>query len=372
MLRTRLATALVIASLLAAAAPALAGVGPTCNGDAAWETCSYPMPWYDQTNPNFAAYVTPQVFAQESVTAETHVTCVKPMHENGPIVRTEHTNPYVMSWLPYGPIPGDPNGISPDCSNWFTAICCPTAEAMALMAAINTRTPGTTYNPWITAFYRGEPPSAGLGLTQQLTSVFPWVSGRRTNMQPVDVQRVVDMALAQGTSPRQGGDVDTLYGLGSFFTGKNGPGTGTFTNVPNGITGQKLESDMLNGAVGAIAIHDYVASLANGQLSFTELKGGHCLALGGFASGSLIGPDPSPLIQVINPVYGVQEWFQLATITSGTQTNGGQTLTVMLPDGWTSVPLYPNPDFPIVKSVWDIQDGQEVTFITTYTTLTVP
>jgi len=451
--------------LLAGAAPEIVHAGlPTCPfrvpppGWGFTTSCSFPMPAYDQTNPNFAAYLTPATFVNEvnplrtaTITAFEIASNVVTFHANNAFTAGETVNvtglsstvgarfnyvaftiqnatsstftilsdqanvpltsdsglaaagetpqasilvcnppsvcgnPFDTSWLPAGPIPGDPYATN---AWWISATCCPTAEAMALMAAIASKSPGTTFGGWTTGFYAGVAPAATTGLTHQSGPIFPWVANARTNMQLADVQRVIDLALAQGTNPDAGGGVNyitTSAVLNSFTP----PATGGFA-ATSSISNGTFISDMATGNVIVIAVHPYqahVAATAGGSaITFTRRSGGHCVAVAGFVSTvfreptALGGTVKSQAIEVLNPVYGVEQWINIFQLANGTSTIGGRSVTVSLPSSLgVSVGVWPDHTTTATgqsttptNSVSDIADGDVLSFIDTYLTLNVP
>jgi len=347
------------------------------------------MPDYDQTNPNFAAYLTPKVFSGEGTSA------IADSFGSG---SSTVLNPFCESWLPYGPIPGDANALS--WGAWYTAICGPTAESMALTAAIANKSTSTTYSGWVKTFYDyASPTTPNSGLTNQEGPIFPFVTDPRQNMKRPDIQKVIDMAIAQGTNPAGGGGEDYIVSLASDFSPT---GVGANGNT-NDVSNATFEKDIEDGTVVVIAIHYYTAHVtltgtANGvtnyAVTFTNNPGGHCLAINGCNPGSSTSSMPGALL-IYNPVYGAKQWISIVNIVNGSSTHllvpikvggpivplkvGGPILrplpevtrTVTLPNSWTSIGIWPDTTTPI-DSVWDITDGEAVTFIDEYHTLNVP
>jgi len=328
--------------------------GPVCS--AGVRACSYTrMPAYDQTNPNFASYISPATFLKET----SPVSNVLPGTCN---------NPYDQSWLPYGPISGDPEVV---CSGWwFTAICCPTAQAMALTAAIESRSPGTTFSGWSRTFFNGErlaPPATGV--TNQAGPIFPFVPDPRQHMHERDLQRVIDVALPQGTMPNAGGGEN--YISSAAVTADFTPAGIGFDGDANTVSNTTFSGDISAGKVVVIAIHSFTAHVSTSgstsSITFTFNGGGHCLAVKGYNTS----PGPVVSLQIIDPVYGVKDWISIINLTTGTFPVGGQTITVTLPSGETSVGVWPDAVNP-VSPLSAITDGEQVTFIDEYHTLKVP
>jgi hypothetical protein len=358
---------LLLVALIALAGPARAGT-PNCStifsSGLGLVSCWFQMPNYDQTNPNLAAYLSPTTFVAEPNTV------------NNPPVSNflcGINNPFDLSWLPYGPFPGDANSLwTPSCWYTFSELCCPTAEAMALTAAIASKSPSTTYSGWTSMFESGQPISApASGLTNQTGPIFPFVTDPRQHMQVTDVQRVIDMALAQGTMPNAGGYEGYITTLGGDFTpvavGANGD--------PNTVSNTNFISDIEAGTVIVIAIHTYTATVSGSSVTFTFVPSGHCLAVEGFTTIPILGPPNNRLfhvLEIINPWFGGEQLVGIVNLRNGTYTKAGQTRTLTLPNSnWTSAGIWPDSANP-VSSVWDIANGQQITFIDEFHTLNVP
>jgi hypothetical protein len=330
-------------------------------------SCWFQMPSYDQTNPNFAAYLTPSTFVNETNNGNTLV----PNAFSG--AAGNCPNPFDMSWLPYGPIPGDPYAVSG--SGWFTAICCPTAESMALMGAIASKSTTTKINAgsWTARFKAAHAPAAPVGLANQSGPIFPFVPDPRQHMHVADIQRVIDMALVQGTMPNAGGAEDYITTIGGDFTP---PGTGS-NGLTDNISNATFIAEIKAGTVVVIAIHYYTAHVTGSgpyNITFSSDPGGHCLAVEGFSSIRVLGPPRnfvSVALNIIDPVYGVTDRIDIVNLANGTYTRAGASRTLTLPNGWTSVGVWPDSANP-VNSVWDIADQEQITFIDEYHTLNVP
>jgi hypothetical protein len=328
------------------------------------------MPAYDQTNPNFAAYFAPSRFTGEYVPPTPPSTTPTLPIANVLCGSPPCVNPYDQSWLPFGPIPGDTRSLG----YWFSATCCPTAEAMALVGAINSKSAGTTYQGWTRDFHNGVAPAASTtGLVDQVGPIFPFIPDPRQHMQPIDLQRVMSTALKQGTLPNAGGGADYIVSRGADFTPAGSGTNGGADTVSNGT----FISLMSGGSVVVFGIHDYTAHVStqprapfDASMTFTFNGGGHCMVFKGYST-SLIAFLPR--LEVIDPVYGVTEWISITTIATGNlqQPMPVRKLNVTLPNGWKSVGIWPDSAHP-VASAWDIQDGQTVTFIDEYHTLNVP
>jgi hypothetical protein len=211
--------------------------------------------------------------------------------------------------------------------------------------------------------------------------------GDRCQVIEYDFQRV-DREFLCGANPSAGGDVRyiTSSSLLNDFT----PVATAALGSPSAISNGTFISDIEAGNVIVIAIHPYQAQVTStgsgaSTMTFTSVTGGHCLAVPGFISTSfknpLGGTSVSQAIEVVDPQYGKELWINIFDLTNGTFTQGGQSVTVTLPLGLTSVGIWPDRT-PPVNSVWDIlhaqaaatQAGQvfQLTFIDTYLTLNVP
>jgi len=328
------------------------------------------MPAYDQTNPNFAAYLSPSTFVTETnpvpnFGSNALFSSCKPVN-----------NPFDQSWLPWGPFSGDANSLGNSCAKPASSyLCCPTAEAMALMAAIASK----TYSGWTSMFDAGQTPAPASGLTNQAGPIFPFVPDTRTNMQVIDVQRVIDMALAQGTKPNAGGRED--YISSPSVTGTFTPAAVGTDNDGNTVSNATFIDDIQAGTIIVIAKHTYTAHINNSNVTFTFNGGGHCLAVKGFTvltTRPIGGPQQvTQALQIINPWFGVQDSISIVQLPSGPVTSGGNTRTVTLPNSYltglplTSVGIWPDPANP-VNSAFDILPEQPITFIDEFHTLNVP
>src|SRR6185437_6605595 len=110
------------------------------------DECYFPrMPFYNQGNPNFSRITLPKDLYDAD-----------PKKLTGPIQwddksqkwallmtkkdGTQTLNPYYNTWLPMGPLSPQDDGYI---GYWHTALCGPTSESMALMAALAAKSPHT-------------------------------------------------------------------------------------------------------------------------------------------------------------------------------------------------------------------------------------
>ncbi len=163
------------------------------------------MPLYDQNDPALA---------------DMEVPCATFSNEQGPAYDFPKDacgafagapNPWVHSWLPLGP----PSVWAQSCY-WMSADCGPAAGAMSLMAAINnmSRTNSVLANSWVqSSFVR---PSGPEPVRESRPD--PAIP----SMSLTDVQRVVNMAVQQGTLPNAGGGGGAFADLASRFKAAQG------------------------------------------------------------------------------------------------------------------------------------------------------
>jgi hypothetical protein len=315
------------------------------------------MPLYDQTNPNFAFVTVPS----STWSSEAQPTWQPPLLQSSSEPSCGTTiipDPYYTSWLPVGPISGDPGALG---CWWYTAICGPTAESMALMAVINGRGSATSYTGWTQSFVDASSPTDQVGSVPNPTfipSFSPSVSGtpNRLAMTGSDVQRVILMAIKQGTLPNAGGGMDAILSTASDFTPA---ATGSWGDA-NTISDATFSAAINSGSVIVFAIHEYTATITqvsgtSDQVTFKFNGGGHILAVNG---------DQLGVLTIYDPVYAVRETLTMESISTGTfpKQNGG-TRTITPPEsGLNTAAIWPDPNHPI-QTPLDIVDQQVITFI---------
>jgi len=337
------------------------------------KACWFEMPNYDQNNPNFAAYISPSTFKRET----------------GPVANVVCgvvNNPFDQSWLPYGPMIGDDHSLwTESCSYGISEICCPTAEAMALMGAIASKSASTSISGWTNRFYAGQTPdayNASVGLMNQIGPIFPFVPDPRLHMELTDIQRVIDMALEQHTMPNAGGDEDYITKVEKDFSpAAIGKDFGMGFADPSDISNATFIADLEAGAVIVIALHYWTANIKrtgsnSSEITFTSNTGGHCITVRGFSVMPISdrsGSNVSQGIDTIDPDGGFYRWVSIVKLANGNYTRGPASRKLTLPEGWTSVGVWPEGDPKnAVNSVWDITDKKQIRFIDEYHTLKVP
>jgi hypothetical protein len=336
----------------------LAPPPPIC--DAATDSCSFSdMPLYDQTNPNFAFVPVPySTWQTESPPTSSTV---------APGTGCAIPNPYYTSWLPLGPIAGDPGALGPPgCSWWYTALCGPTAESMALVAAAGYKGAETTVSGWTQDFLTARAPQNQVGSIPNPFFIPAAATGtltgipNRSVMNGADVQRVISMAIAQGTSPAGGGGMSQILSTANDFSPSASGSSGNASDISNATFTRVLQS----GFVIVFCIHDYTAHLSTvgskTTVNFTFNGGGHILAVNGEQSGTLV---------IYDPVYAQEEMLNMASIAAGTftQTINGVTKTriIQAPEsGLNTVAVWPESGFSTAP--FGITDGQVITFIDGY------
>jgi len=352
----------------------LAPPPPIC--DTATDSCAFSdMPLYDQTNPNFAFVTVPaSIWQQESQpNASPPLSPVSNSLQAGTACAV--LNPYYTSWLPLGPMSGDPGALAPGdgCYGWsFTDLCGPSAESMALVAAAGYKGVKTTVSGWTQNFLSAIAPSGQVGFipNPSILPVLPAptvpssfaVTGtpNRAVMNGADVQRVINMAVAQGTLPNSGGQMDQILSTANDFSPSATGSSGNASAISNATFTSALES----GFVIVFCIHDYTAHLTTSGLtttvSFTSNGGGHILAVNGEQSGTLV---------VYDPVYAQEEMLNMSSISAGTFTQVlgriRDTRIIQAPEsGLNTVAVWP--ESGVSTAPFDLVDGQVITFIDGY------
>lgn len=322
------------------------------------------MSLYDQTNPNFALVTVPSsIFRAETQVNPAPTPSVYPVGSTLGCGSATFVNPYYTSWLPLGPMSmgatQDPGavGLGTGCGWWLTAICGPTSESMALMAAIRQKSPSTTVgaSSWTRKFSNGVAPPDQVGISPNPMVV---TSPSRSNMTPQDVQRVINMAVLQGTNPDSGGNMDAYLQTATDFS----PHAATTTTGT--IDAPAFTHLIQTGWVVVACIHDYAVSLSGPSshptATLTFVPSGHILAVNGTWKGSVLFYDP---------VYAVRQWVDPVPLANRTYTQGGKSLTLQLPSGLSSAAVWSKVSGAgvtaagNVNSVWDLSGGTTVTLI---------
>ena len=160
------------------------GPGTLCTGSASTptESCTFEqMPIYSQTNPNLA-YVNRPAW----------------LYNLQPTSNPPQGDIYSQSYLPLGPIPGDPGSIG----YWLTALCGPTSGSMVLMAQLNGRSDDVLVKGWTAdAFIDGVPPAdqpnAMPSPLVQDNHYSPAITNGSPLMSGADIQRIINYTYMQ-------------------------------------------------------------------------------------------------------------------------------------------------------------------------------
>jgi hypothetical protein len=381
----RLPIYLFLLTALSAAAPGGCGPGgggpgTVCSGtDAtATQTCSFDrMPLYSQTNPNLAYVNRPDW-----------------LYELQPTQNPPDPDPYARSYLPLGPIPGDPGSLG----YWLTAMCGPTSGTMVLMAQLNGRSDDVLVKGWTAdAFVDGAAPADQPGAMPnpliEDNHYSPALSTGAPLMSSTDVQRVINYTYMQKGWGGGGSMVDQTpkdfvhasSGLLAFFPDhamttralsaiSKDPeklqalsktlGVDTSrsalqqlvdiqsaaSNLPGAADGghgttisrADLASKVSSGYGLVLAVNDYVAHVtkdSSGNSSVTLTGGGnygHILALHSFTRDA----SGATQVEIFDPVYATRESYELRELDDGSDTRSGSTRKLTLPGGWSSVVTY--------------------------------
>ncbi len=186
------------------------------------DECYFPrMPFYSQTNQNLAHIKMPKASYDADTSKLT-----------GPIVWDADTKSYALvldpkgqptkdpfynTWLPYGPVSDKDEGYI---GWWMSNLCGATAEAMAVMAAWFARSPTTKTKPgsWMqTAMVEAKKPDDQAALPSPLLHDSTSLAPDQRQMTAMDLQRLVNMAIKEGTSPVSGGANTTMTHLDGDF-----------------------------------------------------------------------------------------------------------------------------------------------------------
>jgi hypothetical protein len=323
-----------------------------------YDYCAFSaMPLFDQTNPNLAFINVPEASVGQTVNPTDSVCTVSYNHYHSEYPATYPTyncekspapdhymenhqpqpNPYIKSWLPWGPFPGDSGSLPWKRKNMYgSATCGPTSETMALTAAIAYKDSSTQIvpNSWTDlnfsqaqkpAFQNDWPsPLVGASPSSDPNNGTSARSGYQMSQQ--ELQRLVNLALLQETDPSYGGDCDAIESLTNDFTSPNDSSKvyemydaidqGKSVNINNAHV-VKLIKD---GFVTLIAIHYYTVHIENvggsplhQQITLASQPGGHILAVEGYSQ--LNGQS---FLIIHDPFYGIRRIESLPELNAGT------------------------------------------------------
>jgi hypothetical protein len=379
------------------APPVRLGPAFACTGS---DSCTFnQMPLYNQANPNFAWINSPGWRLPGTATWDASKGIF--------LMLVDNTAPdrFYGSWMPFGPTPGEAGYIG----YWFTALCGPTAESMVLMAALSAKHSYTQVirGSWMdTSFIHpsiplGQTvvpvtmspvpprPATGNGPSEALDAsgqplTFPaklkidhnTLAPNNQQMTGEEIQRVINMALLQGTDPAHGGSFGAIIDYWHHFQYVN-PGVPLPAGhlIAQSAFAYWLDAPTLVNLIRQkfavlIGIQPYVASvtlvgagteLPHYEMTFT-VKDGHALAIEGFTGAD----SGNPTFIIHDPIYANRITRQLTQIQGGPTLRNGKLMNVTLPGGYNSEATMPYDDAPAVASVNDIQDGQKVMFVNYY------
>jgi hypothetical protein len=281
---------------------------------------------------------------------------------------TSYLDPFYDSWLPYGPLPGDANNID----DWFqTDLCGPTSQSVAYMAAISAKSASTQVKPnsWTDlSFLNAAAPASQKALPAPLYTDHNTLGAQMTAQ---EIQRVINMAILQGTDPTEGGQASRFTMQAMLdFTSSNGQPAASIDHG-NTINAATLANLVHNGYATVIVIGWYIASWVTnvapspfggrGQrtISFTR-NGGHVLAVNGYTNAS------NPVFAIYDPIYARILSRSLVPLPA-TYDSEMLSITGKLPTSLASIIHYD--DEPVVTTLADVQDGQMVAIIDEYDAL---
>jgi len=350
------------------------------------DECYFPrMPFYSQTNPNLAHIKLPKASYDADTSKLT-----------GPIVWDDATkgyalvldpdgartkDPYYNTWLPYGPVSDKDEGYL---GVWLSALCGPTAEAMAVMAAFAARGAGTRAKKgsWVeTSFLDARPPEGQAPLPSPLLRDHTTLAPDQRQMTEKEIQRLVNMAVKEGTSPVGGGGDGVMTSIGDQFElvgGKSPVETRQDQGKP--MTNQVLMKDLRDGFAPVIAIAEFKASLKpvneGGKLVKYTLTfsntGGHFLAVNGFTTK---GKKRGSLL-IYDPVYANPVRKSIAPLAIAGATKDGVPIEITAPfgDHLKALPVLNDlgPGAPkALDGAEDFTDGQDVTLVGGYSSIKI-
>jgi hypothetical protein len=274
---------------------------------------------------------------------------------------------YYNTWLPFGPISKKDDG-------WIgyvaTMICAPTSESMALMAAIAAKSPTSRVKEgsFTDRFLKGQRPEAQAPLPDPLLHDHSNRAPDGRQMTAEDLQRVVAMAIRQGTNPMEGGNNSAILGLEADFEPVDGK------SPVHARSGGRVTNEMIMDAIRerfavtivAAGYHAKFTPVKDGAgklLKYTltfERNMGHILAVNGFS----MDPD-GPSLLLYNPVYAAPTRKRILKIPTSGLTKDGVPVEVKGPEGGDYLSILHEISEPAKKPVMaltDITDGLEVYF----------
>ncbi len=345
------------------------------------------MPFYAQTNPNFAHVPLPKALYDADTKKLT-----------GPIVWDDATHAYALeldpdtdktldpfyaTWLPYGPVSDKDDGYI---GYWYTAICSPSAQAMAVMAALATKSAGTKIKPgsWVEqSLVKAERPAEQPALPSPLLRDHTTLAPNQYQMTDVDIQRVVNFAVRQKTSPVAGGAGDVILQLGDDFEPVDGKSP-VETRSGDRTTNRILIDAIRDRFAPTIGVYGWKASLkpvASGgktvkyALTFANTSG-HVMAVNGFTTTD----GKKPHILFYDPVYANPVEKTILEVPIEGATKDGVPIEVTPPDDAKIKSLTVIHDFgdkadndatPAITRIDDITDGMDIVLAGGFTAIKI-
>ncbi len=350
------------------------------------EECYFPrMPFYSQTNQNLAHIKMPKASYDADTSKLT-----------GPIVWDADTKSYALvldpsgaktkdpfynTWLPYGPVSDKDEGYL---GWWMSNLCGATAEAMAVMAAWFAKSPTTKTKPgsWMeTAMVEAKKPDDQAALPNPLLVDHTTLAPGNRQMTDKDLQRLVNMAIKEGTSPVSGGANTVMTHLGDDFelvSGKAPVQSRYDEGKP--VTNKVLMDDVRERFAPTLLVGEYKASLqpvkqgdkiVKYTLTFTP-NGGHFLAVNGFRAK---GRKRAALL-IYDPVYSNPCDKTIAEVPLTGATKDGVPIEVTTPISHDPKHLPILEDLgagapKAINTAADITDGQDVTMVGGYAAIKI-
>jgi len=315
------------------------------------DECYFPhMPFYNQGNPNFARVTVPKNLYTNDKSKLTGPLVKDPATKRWALVLPDKTgptnDPWYNTWLPMGPLSKQDDGYI---GHWHTALCAPSSQSMALMAALAAKGPVSRVRPgsWTDTFFvQGRRPLSQEPLPNPLFRDHTTLAPGQRQMTAVELQRVINMAVRQKTSPMAGGGASAFLKLGADFQTRDG-GPALETRVVHPVTNKAIADLVRNRFAPVVVLGAYKATLspvrANGTLQRYDLTlkrtGGHVIAVNGFRGSDILIYDPI----YARPIR--QTFFQVSTkgatkdgvpIVLNPANNGSLTsLNTLMDDGTT-------------------------------------
>ena len=288
--------------------------------------------------------------------------------------------PFTNTWLPYGPVSDKDEGYI---GWWMSSLCGATAEAMAVMASLAARSPASKVKPgsWVeTALIQARRPDGQDPWPSPLLPDHTSLAPGDRQMTEKDLQRLVNMAVREGTSPVSGGGDDVITDWRRLRAGGRQAEGGTRSDAGKMTTNKVLMDFVRDRFVPVINIQEYKAVLkpvseggkvVKYTLTFTG-AGGHFLAINGFS----IPAHKRPSILIYDPVYANPVRKNIVPVPLKGGTKDGVPVEVTAPDSKyaAALPVLHNLDAGAKKPLagaGDITDGMDITLVAGYTAIRI-